>query len=125
MLVEKDLKEVFGAMDDFFKDLEENDLTDFYHMNKYTMNRDDKNIKITYTIPGADKEDLKVKIVNDTVFVSAKKNDVFSGLKDAFGVPSNVDIGNISSQYKNGILDIVLPLLGDNKDRENIEITVE
>lgn len=118
-------EKLYNSILDMFNDIKNRDLSDFYHMNKYTIEYTKEGIVVKYTVPGADKDDLTIDIREDALHIEIKKNDQFSGLKDVFGVPSNVSIENIKATYKNGILTIILPYLQKPYNRKSVSIDVD
>lgn len=73
--------------------------------------------------PGLNKEDFQLNLDNGTLTVSleekneeqeTEKNFIrreyrFSAFKKSFQLPENVDLGNITAGYENGVLLIILP----------------
>jgi len=65
---------------------------------------EDKAVKIYVELPGEEKDDIQLKVVEGKVEVKAKK------FYKMIEVPtSNVDIEKASSKYKNGVLEVTIP----------------
>jgi HSP20 family protein len=84
---------------------------------------EEKAFEIHVAVPGVAKEDFKIE-VNDHVltvsgerkFTKEKKDSnyhsvetQFGAFKRAFTLPENVDAGNITAKYNNGILEVTVP----------------
>lgn len=84
-------------------------------------------------IPGLTKEDINIKIKDSILTLSGEKrvdkkhensNCIHHELKHSsfhrsFDISENIDDTKISAEFKNGILDIILPKLRPNKVEEN------
>lgn len=98
-------------------------------------NLDDRYV-ISLAVPGLTKNDLKMKLVNDTLTVwhnKAKEDKsgdsssfVSKSFTKSFTIPSNADAKNISAECKNGLLNITIPKR-ENEDNteEGIEIKIK
>jgi HSP20 family molecular chaperone IbpA len=65
---------------------------------------EDKAVKIYVELPGEEKNDVQLKVVEGKVEVKAKK--FYKMIK----VPTkNIDIEKASSKYKNGVLEVTIP----------------
>jgi HSP20 family protein len=86
--------------------------------------RDDKEgFVVSVELPGIEKEDLKVEVVEGVLTLSGiKKQETVSDeegvyraersygeFKRAFVLPDSVDAGKIDAQYRNGVLTVTLP----------------
>jgi HSP20 family protein len=88
-----------------------------------SVKEDEKFYRVTFELPGIDKKDVSVELVEGTLVVSAerKKEDVKEGEcehHDDFiygkrvnrvSFPKEVDAGKIDATFKNGLLTIVVP----------------
>jgi len=86
-----------------------------------------KEYRIELAAPGLDRKDFKVEIDNNTLTVSAEKEEEkkekdggysrqeysFNSFSRSFALPENVREGSVDAKYENGILRIVIP-----KERE-------
>jgi HSP20 family protein len=82
-----------------------------------------KEYKIELAAPGLDRKDFKVEIENNTLTISAEKEEEkkegdggyskreysFNSFSRSFALPDNVREGNIDAKYENGVLRIMLP----------------
>lgn len=124
--MDKRFTDAFGdVVTSMFKEISDSDLTDFYHANRYTVTNDENEVVVQYVIPGADGEGLSVEVKGGALYVEAKKNELFSGLKDVFAIQTNIDLNGISALYKNGVLIIKLPFIKHMNDDGVVEITLE
>lgn len=104
-----------------------NDLFNFTEGNLPATNvsENEKAFNIDLSVPGFNKEDIKIEIENDVLKVSAE-SEVKNEEKDenekvlrrefrkssfvrSFSIPENIDTENISAVQKDGILQITLP----------------
>ncbi|GAB6121802.1 Hsp20/alpha crystallin family protein [Dysgonomonas termitidis] len=89
------------------------------------VSENEKAFSIELSVPGFNKEDIKIEIENDVLKISAQ-NEVKSEEKDenekvlrrefkkssftrSFTIPEDIDTDNISAVQKDGILQITLP----------------
>lgn len=84
---------------------------------------------IEVDLPGIKKEDVDIKIEDNTLVVSGErkvKNEIkedeyykiestFGKFSRSFSIPEEVDFENIHAESKDGVLEIVLPKLEDAK----------
>ena len=74
---------------------------------------DEKNrINIVAEIPGVKKEDIKIKLKDNTLILKAEHGE--RKYRKEISLSDSIDHDNISSSYKNGILNISVPKKGDN-----------
>ncbi|ABL66307.1 Hsp20/alpha crystallin family protein [Chlorobium phaeobacteroides] len=90
---------------------------------KVDISEDEKAIYIDADVPGMKKEDVKVKIEDDVLFISAERTQEeeekkkgyhriersWGSLSRSFTVGDNIDTDNIEASYDNGVLKLVLP----------------
>lgn len=83
----------------------------------------DKEFKLELSVPGFDKKDFKVEVVDGMLNISAekeqkkeekkenyrKKEFSYSSIRRSFSLPENVMDEKIDAKYDNGILNVVLP----------------
>lgn len=89
------------------------------------VSEDDKSYSIELSIPGFNKEDIKIEIEKDILKISAEV-EVRNEEKDenqkvlrrefrkssftrSFSIPENVDVESISAEQKDGILQVIMP----------------
>ena len=97
----------------------------------------DDNLRLTFEVPGMDKKDIKVTMVDGVLTVSGKResaqkvegdhyyrHEISSGeFSRSFTLPDTVNADKISADYKNGLLEITLTKLEEVKPKE-IEVQV-
>jgi len=109
-------------INEFFEEVRKNDLTDFFHMSNYSVFKDDDEYVIKFTIPGADKDKIKLSVDGELLKLSVEKTDVFNGIKENLWLSPEISVESISAKYKDGILTITMPFMKDNKNRTDIVI---
>ncbi|MCK4313474.1 Hsp20/alpha crystallin family protein, partial [Candidatus Bathyarchaeota archaeon] len=68
-------------------------------------------------LPGEEKDDIQLNVTEGKVEVKAKK------FYKTIDIPTrNINIENISSKYKNGVLEITIPKKSPEKDTRKINI---
>lgn len=78
---------------------------------------EDKTVKIYLELPGEEKDDIQLNVTEGKVEVKAKK------FYKTIDIPTrNINIENISSKYKNGVLEITIPKKSPEKDTRKINI---
>lgn len=98
---------------------------------------DKEDIRLTFEMPGLDKNDIKVWVEDNVLTVSGErkmnrevKDDSFvrSEIREgtfsrSFRLPKYADTGKISADYKNGLLEVTIARAEDAKPKE-IEVKV-
>ena len=96
----------------------------------------EKNFEILVAVPGMNKEDFSIDINENYLTVSGerkftkeRKENAFRSIETQYGsfsrsfsLPDNIDINKIEAEYKNGILEIVLPKDEKKMLRTNIKV---
>ena len=93
----------------------------------YNIFENDKEYKIEFSVPGFDKKQFSVEIENDILRVSNTSEDEvsdkyykrqfnYSNFSKTFNLPEIVNIDKINSEYKNGILRVILPKVKEIKN---------
>lgn len=91
---------------------------------------------IDVDLPGVKKEDINVDMNKDLLTISGErktkdevKEDDYYKLETTFGkfsrsftLPENVDVENIEARSDNGVLEVVIPKLKEEKIKKSIEI---
>ena len=98
--------------------------------------REGNSFKIMAELPGMEKDKIKIMVENDVLTISgerqrpeAKENEViraerfFGNFSRSFSLPDSIDKSGISADYKNGVLEVILPLIEEVKPRQ-IDIKV-
>jgi HSP20 family protein len=87
-------------------------------------------------LPGIDKKDIKVDIHKNVLTISGErktKEEIneedyykvetsFGKFSRSFTLPENADVENVTASGENGVLEIVIPKLGEEKHKKIIEI---
>lgn len=91
---------------------------------------------IDIDLPGVNKKDVKVDIHKDVLTVSGErkiKNEIkeedyykvetsFGKFSRSFNLPDNADIENVEASSEDGVLEIVIPKLSEEKHKKIINI---
>ena len=91
---------------------------------------------IDVDLPGVDKKDIKVDIHKNVLTISGErktkeeiKEEDYYKVETSFGkfsrsftLPENADIENVAASGENGVLEIVIPKLSEEKHKKIIEI---
>lgn len=75
----------------------------------------DKEIFVTLEMPGVEKKDIDLEVKKDAVSVNAKAED--RNYHKEVELPHEVDPEKAKATYHNGVLEVVIPLLGRLKDK--------
>lgn len=114
------------SFDPFFRNFLEMDAQAFEgkkNVPAVNISEDASSYQLEFAAPGFNKEDLKVKIKNDTLIVSAEKEESkekedkkftrreynFQSFSRSFYLPEQVKEDEIEATYENGILHLNLP----------------
>lgn len=88
------------------------------------------NYIIYVEVPGMSKEDIKINVTENSLTISGEKKREeddenlhysersFGKFERSFTLSSQIDVNNIKADYKNGVLNIVLPKKEETKPRE-------
>lgn len=87
------------------------------------MSDDEDNVYFKAVVPGFNKDELDVSVLNNSVIISgtrketSEKGDLFSSgqasFKYTYAIPSDVRVKDISSELKSGILVVTFPKLAE------------
>ena len=77
-------------------------------------------LHMEFTIPGVSKEDISLKLNDDSFNLRARKNDLEYVSTGSFCCP--VEINKTEANYENGLLMINIPLRDPWKDAYNVTI---
>ncbi|MGQ9782033.1 MAG: archaeal heat shock protein Hsp20 [Nitrososphaeria archaeon] len=82
----------------------------------------DKDIKVIAELPGVQREDIRLKGTAETLTISVDtpERKFFKEVE----LPAKVDVKNAKSTYKNGVLEVTLPKIGE-KEPEGEHIKIE
>jgi HSP20 family protein len=95
---------------------------------------DEKAFYLELAVPGMDKKDLKIEIKDDVLTISSehkeeKEEDLegyrrrefsYSSFCRSFYLPEDVNGEDIGASYKDGILNVTIPKLEEDKKKEKI-----
>jgi HSP20 family protein len=98
----------------------------------------EKNFILELAVPGMDKKDLKIDINEDVLAISSEtKNEAeeetdgykrkefsYSSFCRSFYIPENINRGKIGASYKDGILNVELPKLEEEKNKITRQIRI-
>lgn len=84
------------------------------------VDNDNSTLHLEFTIPGVKKEDINLKLNDDSFSLRAEKKDIEYVSTGSFCCP--VEIKNTKANYKNGLLLINIPLRDPWKDSYNVTI---
>ena len=105
---------------------------------KVDISEDDKAILIEADMPGVNKEDVKVSLDDDVLFIHGERSQSeeekkkgyhriersWGSLSRSFTVGNNVDADKIEATYDNGVLKVIVPKL-EAKQKTGKDITVK
>ncbi len=91
---------------------------------------------IDVDLPGVNKEDIHIDIKENILVISGErkvkeevKEEDYYKVETSFGkftrsftLPENVDVENISASSDNGVLEVVIPKMEENKITKKIEV---
>lgn len=81
----------------------------------YKIKENKESYELEIAVPGLEKEDLLVEVVNQRLCISCQKeNNFVRKFNKTFYLPSSVDSKNIEALCKNGILHIKIPKKYEN-----------
>ena len=117
-------------INDFFGNINQNNTP------LYNIFENDKEYKIEFSVPGFDKKQFSVEIENDILRVSNTSEDEvsdkyykrqfnYSNFSKTFNLPDIVNLDKISSEYKNGILRVILPKVKEIKNDKIKSINIK
>lgn len=127
--VNRDLANFFG---DFLSFPKFNINFDVDFLPRVNISDNPDNLTLTFELPGMEKGDIKVMVKDDVLTVSGERrierekkqdsyvrSEICSGsFSRSFTLPDAVDAAKISADYKNGLLEIILPKLEEKKPKE-------
>ncbi len=99
---------------------------------------DEKTYTLELAVPGMDKKDLKIDINEDVLTISSehknenetekdgyqRKEFSYSSFVRSFYLPDNVNRDKIGASYKDGILNVELPKLEEEKTKISKQIKI-
>lgn len=120
--------------DDFFPVLSNRTTS----MPAVNIRENEKSYLLELAIPGIDKKDLKIDINEDVLTISSEKKDESEESKDgykrkefsytsfcrSFFIPENVNREKIEAAYKDGILNVELPKMEEEKAKLTRQVKI-
>ena len=120
--------------DDFFPVL----TTRTSSMPAVNIRENEKSFMLELAVPGIDKQDLKIDINEDVLTVSSEsKNETeedkdgymrkeysYSSFVRSFYIPENVNREKIGASYKDGILNVELPKMEEEKSKLSRQVKI-
>lgn len=99
---------------------------------------DEKRFILDLAVAGIDKKDLKIEINEDVLLISSEtKNDSeenkngfkrkefsYSSFCRSFQIPENVSQDKIEANYKDGILNVILPKVEEEKNKITRQVKI-
>jgi HSP20 family protein len=99
---------------------------------------DEKRFTLELAVPGMDKKDLKIDINEDLLTISSetkneseesrdgykRKEFSYSSFCRSFQLPENVNKEKIEANYKDGILNVVLPKVEEEKSKITRQVKI-
>ena len=112
-----------GLLERFFNDSLYDNTQDNSFVPAVDIIESDKNYELQFAVPGFDKENFELGVDDNILTVSGerkfeeeKSGKTFKSVRTSFGsfrrsftLPENVDATKIEANYKNGILEVVIP----------------
>lgn len=100
-----------------------NDSTESQFIPNVDIIESDKNYEISVSLPGVEKNDIKVDVEKNVLTISGSRNlktedetrkyksieTHFGSFKRSFKLPEDVNTDDIKAEYKNGILNLEIP----------------
>lgn len=98
-----------------------------------------KEFKVELAAPGMERKDFVVEVENDTLTISAEKEEEtkegkgdysrreysFNSFSRSFALPENVKAANIDARYVNGVLTISVPKLQETPVKPAVKVAVK
>jgi len=127
----RELSNVDKKMKKFFEDFDSPFFGDWgwksFNSNVFTprvdVTEDNDNLYVTAEVPGVDKNDVKVSVVEDVLTVSGEKKTEqrdekknyyriernYGSFSRSFTLPAEISVDKIAAEYKDGVLHVTLP----------------
>lgn len=91
--------------------------------------------ELSLAVPGLEKDDIKIDLEDNLLTISAEKEEktenvnfsrkefAYHSFSRAFTLPKTVEVDKITADYKNGILNIIIPKIEEAKLKKAIQIS--
>lgn len=83
----------------------------------------DGEVKIIAELPGVEKQDIKLRATEETLTISVETTER-KYFKEV-GLPAKVNVKDAKTTYKNGVLEVTLPKVKEEKKAKGDEIKIE
>ena len=83
----------------------------------------DGEVKIIAELPGVDKQDIKLRATEETLTISVETPER-KYFKEV-GLPEKVNVKDAKTTYKNGVLEVTLPKVKEEKKTKGEELKIE
>ena len=71
------------------------------------VNKESNKLYLEIALPGVKKEDINLRLKDDSFYLSAPRNDIEYVSTAAFCCPMNIN--NVAAKYENGLLEVEVP----------------
>lgn len=92
----------------------------------YELFKDDDEYVLTIDMPGFERNEIHVSWDEGRLFIAAEHENETRGQRKSysrtFRVPKEVDPDDITARYRNGVLEVRLPILGVQSRGQEIEV---
>ena len=106
----------FNTIDKVFDDVYFNTDKRLSSQKQTNLTETNNEYKIQLAVPGLSKDDIKIKLKENTLTISYEKVDTdektfsfTSSFRKSYSVPDDVDEKNINGSVENGVIEITLP----------------
>lgn len=95
------------------------------------INETNEYFHLSVDIPGVDREELKVNIVEEEIIITGKRNDLNDFKEGDFNftktykIPENIELTDIEVIHRNGVLNIYLPKMVKEERKLELEIKTD
>ncbi len=129
-----------SLFDDFFtRDLYSNSVTPGNLVPAVNIQETENDFLVEVAAPGLNKDDFKVEVDNDVLFISAEKTEKsqskegdnytrkefsYGSFKRSFQLPDTVDNGKINAKYQDGVLRLSIPKREEAKPKPIRQISI-
>lgn len=95
----------------------------------------ENNFELSLAVPGLEKDDIKIDLEDNLLTISAekevktenvnfsRKEFAYHSFSRSFTLPKTVEVDKIKADYKNGILNIIIPKIEEAKLKKAIQIS--
>ena len=108
------------AIDSLFAAALADSATELTRVVPVSLHEDKDNLRVSAELPGVDRADIKVELLDDTLSLSAtrKQGEQTLAFERRFSLPATVQADKVTATYENGILRLALPKAEAAKPRQ-------